>query len=111
MAHQHDHVLALDEVLVVHVGVAVEDLGAARSGEVGLHLDELVADDAHEARARTQDVEIVGDLGRELFERLGDLVAAERGQAGEAQFEDRARLRFREADRAVGVERRGADRR
>ena len=66
VADQHDHVLALDEVLVVHVGVAVEDLGAARRGEVGLHLDELVADDAHQARARAQDVEIVGDLGREL---------------------------------------------
>ncbi len=30
VADQHDHVLALDEILVVHVGVAVEDLGAAR---------------------------------------------------------------------------------
>ena len=105
VAHQHDHVLALDEILVVHVGVAVEDLGAARIGEVGPHLDELVADDAHEARARTQDVEIVGDLGRELLQRLGDLVAAERSEAREPQFEDRARLRFGEADRAVGVER------
>ena len=80
-------------------------IGAARRGEVGLRLDELVADDAHQADARAQDVEIVGDFDRQPVERLGDLVASERGQARKAQFEDRARLRFREADRAVGVER------
>ena len=49
-------------------------------------------------RARAQDVEIVGDLGGELVQRLGDLVAAERGQAREAQFEDGARLRLGQAD-------------
>ena len=111
MADQHDHVLALDEVLVLHVGFAFEDLGAALVGECGLHRDEFVANDAHQARARAQDVEIVGDLGGELVQRLGDFVAAERGQAREAQFEDRARLRVRQADRAVLGDARGADRR
>ena len=74
------------------------------SGEVGLHLDQFVTDDAHEPQARAQDIEIVGDLHREAIERLGDFVATKRGQPREAQFQDRARLRFREADRAVGVE-------
>ena len=104
VAHQHDHVLALDEVLVIHVGFAVEDLGAARRGEVGFHLDELVADDPHQARARAEDVQIVGDLEGEPVQRFRDLIAPERGQTGEAQFEDGARLRLRQANRAVGVE-------
>ena len=78
---------------------------AARNGEVGLHLDELVADDAHEPRARAQDVEIVGDFHRQAIERLGDFVPSERGQAREAQFENCARLCFRKTDRAIGVER------
>ena len=105
MAHQHDHLLTLDEVLVLHVGVAVEDHRAARHCEVGFHLDELIADNGHEPRARAQDVEIVGDFHRQPIERLGDFVPSERSQARETQFEDRARLRFREANGAVGVER------
>ena len=111
MAHQHDHVLALDEVLVLHVGVAVENDRAARGGEVGLHLDELVADDAHQPRARAQDIEIVGDFRGEAVEGLGDLVAAKRSEAREAQFQDRARLCFRKANGAVRVERVARDRR
>ena len=79
MAHQYDHVLALDEVLVVHVSVAVEDFGTAWAGERGLNRDELVMNDCHQAGARAQDIEIVGDFGGELVERLGDFVTAERG--------------------------------
>ena len=40
-----------------------------------------------------------------LFKRRGNFLAAERGQALQAQIEDGARLRFRQAAIAVGVER------
>ena len=56
------HVLALDQVLVVEVGVPVDDLGAARHGEELLHLAQLVGDDRHDPAVRAQDVEVVGDL-------------------------------------------------
>ena len=52
-------------------------------------------------RPRAQDVEIVGDLGGDLVELVGDLLAAERGQPGQAQFEDGARLRVGEDVGAV----------
>ena len=56
------------------------------------------------ARARAQDVEIIGDLRGELVQLLGDLVAAERGQALQAQFEDGARLLLGQAIGAVLLE-------
>ena len=49
---------------------------------------ELVLDDGLDARARAQDVEIIGDFLGELVELGLDLVAAERGQALQAQIED-----------------------
>ena len=78
-----------------------ENLGSALVGERGLHRDQFVANDAHQPRARTEDVEVVGDLGGELVQRLGDFVAAERGQTRETQLQDRARLRVGEADRSI----------
>ena len=51
--------------------------------------------------ARAQDVEIVRDLGRELLQLVADLVAAERGEALQAQVEDGAGLRLGEAVGAV----------
>ena len=41
VADQHDHVLALDQVLVLHVGFGLDDLGAALVGERGLHRDRV----------------------------------------------------------------------
>ena len=52
------------------------------------------------AHARAQDVEIVGDLGGELVQLVGDFVAAQGRQARQAQLQDRARLRL---GQAVGV--------
>ncbi len=66
-----------------------------------LHRRQLVLDDGLDARARAQDVEIVGDLGGELVEFVADFVAAERGQALQAQFEDGARLLLRQRVGAV----------
>ena len=45
MGHRHHHVLALDQVFVFHVAVVLDDLGAARRGELGLDRDQLVLDD------------------------------------------------------------------
>ena len=86
------HVLALDQVLVLDLAFLLDDDGAARRGELRLHRAELVLDDRLDARARAQDVEIVGDLVGELVELGLDLVAAERGEALQAQIEDRPRL-------------------
>ena len=45
---------------------------------------------------------MAGDLGDQLVELLGDLVALEPGQALQAQIEDRARLLFGQPIGAVG---------
>ena len=92
VAHSDDHVLALDQVLVLDLGVHLEDLGAARGAELRLDGVELVLDDGDDAGARAQDGEIVGDLAAELRQLIADLVAAERGQALEPEVEDGAGL-------------------
>ena len=92
MADGDDHVLALDQVLVLEVGPALDDLGLARRRELVADRLQLVLDDRLDARARGQDVEVVADLRGELLQLLGDLVAAERGQPLQAQLEDGARL-------------------
>ncbi|MCR6650573.1 MAG: hypothetical protein NVV73_03255 [Cellvibrionaceae bacterium] len=56
-------------------------------------------------RAREdEDFEIVGDLGADRVQLVGDLVAAERGQPLQAQLEDRARLLFGQVVGAVLVD-------
>ena len=96
-----DHVLALDQVLVVEVGVPLDDLGAARHGEELADLAQLVGDDRHDPRPRAQDVEVVGDLAGELLELVGDLLDAERGQPLQPQVEDGAGLGLGEEVGAV----------
>ena len=70
-----------------------------RRGVACARLDrqKLVLDDGEQPRARTQDLEIIGDLGSELLERFGDLLAAEGGQPLQTQVENAARLRIGEA--------------
>ena len=97
-----DHVLALDQVLVLDLALDVDDLGLPRRRELGLDRRQLVADDADDAGARAEDVEVVLDLGGDLLQVLADLVAAERGQALETQIEDRLRLLGGEAVGAAG---------
>ncbi len=95
-----------DQVLVVDAVDRVQDNGAARRGMRRLHGEHLVLDDAEQPRARMQDFQVLGDLGRELVQRLGDLVASERGEALQAQLQYTARLRLGQAVQAVRVERR-----
>src|SRR6266511_3668466 len=90
------HVLAVDEIFFLHLAFLVEDDGPSRCGKLLAHGSKLVLHDALNARARAQDVEIVGDLLGELVELGLDLVAAKRGQALQAQVEDRFGLLGRE---------------
>ena len=96
-----DHVLALDKILVVDARRIVENDRPARRRMGGLDRDHLILDDRKEPGARTQNVEIIGDLDAELVQRFGDFVAAERGQALQPQFKDRPRLRFGQAAGAI----------
>ena len=97
VAHGDDHVLALDQVFVLDLGIHFEDLGAPRRAELRLDAVELVLDDGDDARARAEDGEIVGDLAAELRQLIADLVTAERGQALEPEVEDGAGLILGEA--------------
>ena len=76
------------KILVLHLAFLIDDHGAARRGEFAPDGGELLLDDRLDAGARAQNVEIVGDFGRELVELGLDLVAAERGQPLQAQVED-----------------------
>src|SRR5262245_40095469 len=97
MADGDDHVLALDQVLVLDLAFHLEDLGAAWGAELGFDGAKLLLDDGDDTGARAQDVEMVPDLGAERLELIVDLVAAERRQALETQIEDGARLLIRQA--------------
>ena len=73
-------------------------------GEGVADLREFVLDDRHDADARPQDVEVIGNLGRELRQFVADFVAPKGGQALQSQLEDGAGLRFRETVGAVVVD-------
>jgi hypothetical protein len=88
MRHGHDHVLALDQVLVLDLARLVEIAvrrGVANSSFTALSSSLTIAGCAR-ASAGCRDSR---DLGRELVELVLDLVAAERGQPLQAQVEDR----------------------
>ncbi len=52
MRNGHDHVFAGDEVFIVHIGTALDDLGATRRAEFVADGGKLVLDDLHDAQAR-----------------------------------------------------------
>ena len=94
MRHGDDHVLALNEILVLDARRVVENDRAARRRMGGFDREHFILDDRKEPGARTQDVEIIGDLGAELVQGLGDFLAAKRGQALQPEFENGPRLGF-----------------
>ena len=92
MRDGHDHVLALDQVLVLDPVPGGRDLGDSRR-RIGVgDLVELVAHHRVELDPVAEDLEQSGDRGGELAQLAGDLVAAERGQAVQAELEDGADL-------------------
>ena len=50
MGHSHDHIFALDQIFVVHIGAAEGKLRPARDSEFLFHFTELAADNVEHAR-------------------------------------------------------------
>ena len=96
------HVLALDQVLDVLLELVVEDVRAARRGELGLDLEQFVAHQREQLVAIAQQLEISFDQLGHLSQLLGDLVAFETGEALQPQLEDGASLDFGELVGALG---------
>gem|GEM_PF-1556613 len=94
--HGHDHVLALDQILVVDIVEACAHRRSARRGE-RLDLGEFGAHHLVEARAVAQNLEQPLDARGQLLEFAADLLAAERRETVEPQVEDGADLRLRQA--------------
>ena len=92
VAHGHHHVFALDQVLVLDFALVLDDLGAARRGELVADGGELILDDAEHPGARAQDLEVVLDLLGELLQLFGDFVTAQCSEALQAQVENGAGL-------------------
>ena len=80
----------------------VEDLGAARRAELGLDGDQLVLDDGERRGRASAGYRDSRRSPRRALQFLADLVAAERGQALQAQIENGAGLLFGEAIGALG---------
>ena len=90
----HDHVFALDQVFVVHIGGPVDDFGPARHGELVFHLVQFIADDLHDPVARPQNFKIVANFARQFLQLVRNFLDADLGQTLQAQFKDRAGLRL-----------------
>ncbi len=101
MGDGHHHLLARDQVLVLDVGVAFHDGGAAGRGEGLAHGDQLVPHNAHDPLARTQDGQVAGDGVGQAAGLAEDLVAAQAGEAGQGQGQDGAGLLVGQADQAA----------
>jgi hypothetical protein len=76
-----DHVLAGDEILVLDVGVAFDDLGPAGNREGFAHLDQLGAHHRHDCRPGAQEFEMGANLLGEFPALSENLIATEAGEA------------------------------
>jgi hypothetical protein len=76
----------------------VGDLGAALVGEAVLDLEQLLPDDRHHAGLVAEDLSQLADALDHVGVLLPDLVRLERGQALEAEVQDRLRLESREVE-------------
>ena len=102
-----DHVLAGDQVLVLDVGIAFDDLRAARHGEGLADLHQLGADDGHDGLPRRQQGEVAGDRVSQGAGFAEDFVAPQAGEARQGQGQDRPRLLIRQPDQVL-VDHQGA---
>ena len=101
----HDHILAFNEVFILHITGPVDDLSTAGHREQGFHLAEFVGNDRHDPLATAQDDQVILDLECEVFQFVGDFLDAQSGQALQAQVQDRAGLHLAEIIAAIGVHR------
>src|SRR5215468_2781481 len=100
MTDGDDHVLALDQVLVLDLTFHFHDLGEPRRSELRLDVGELSLDDVDDAGPRRENAQVLLDFIPKLLELVADLVAPERGQSLQAQIEDGTGLLVGEADGA-----------
>jgi len=85
-------VLFGDQVLVGHLAVVGDDLGAPVVAELVDDLGQLGADDVPLPLRRGQDVLVVGDLGRELVVLVDEFLSLQGGQLAQLHVQDRAGL-------------------
>ena len=110
MRDGHDHLLALDQVLVFEAVPGGRDFGQARGGIGRADFLKLAAHHGVELHAVGEDRKISLDRRSQALELVADLVAAQRGEAVEAQFEDRPHLQFGQAIGAASLIRARLDR-
>jgi hypothetical protein len=93
-----DHLLVGDQVLDVDLVLGVGDLRAAVVAVAIADLEQLLADQAHDLGLVAEDVAQPGDPLDDVGVLGLDLVRLERGEALQAQVEDRLRLCARQLE-------------
>ena len=93
---RHDHIFALDQILVFHVAGPVDDLGATGNGEVVAHFAQLVRDDAQDPLAGGQDFKVFLDLACQFFQLIGDFLDTDLRQTLQPKFQNGTGLHLRE---------------
>ena len=91
-----DHVLFLDQVLLVDLALVGDNLRAALVGVLGPYLLQLHDDDVHQHALVGEDAAEAGDLAAQLAVLGGQLLGLQPGQLREAHLEDGLRLAIRQ---------------
>ena len=97
MRDGHNHVLTRDQILVVDVGIIIDDHRAACCRMRCLDGGQFVANNLHDPDARAQDFEIIGNFNSQSVQFFGNFIPAQRCQALQTQIENSAGLGFRQA--------------
>ena len=92
VADRDHHVLVGDEVFGGEVARFADDFGAARIGEIALHLAQLRFDDVEEKLLGTEDGAELRDELLHLGELVDDLLLLQPGQPLQLHLEDGLRL-------------------
>ena len=106
VADGNDHLFTGDQVLVLNVRVTFDKDGAARTGEGGANVNQLLANDGDDLFAAGENVEIAANGLRQLAGFFEDLVPPKAGQARQGQRQDRPRLLVRQPHGVIGQEQR-----
>ena len=76
-----DHVLTLNQVLVVHIRSPFDDLRPTGHGELVAHLGKLIADDLHDPFARSEDFKVFADFASQFLQLVRHFLDPDLGQA------------------------------